>query len=190
MNELLQKYFELLQNWNRRINLTAINSESDFLIKHVEDSLALLPHIARAGTLLDLGTGAGIPGIILKIEKPEMEITLLDSTRKKISFCSEAIRKLSLPGIRAVCGRAEDIKTIEALGKFDVVVSRATWKIDEFIKMGAPYADDGGILIAMKGPDWREEFTGNKLSVEKELSYNLSNGDRRCLVIFTKETLT
>lgn len=191
MDELIRQYFDLLVRWNRRINLTAIKDWEEFQQKHIADSLELLPFLDGAKNILDIGTGAGIPGIILKIERPELEVTLLDSTRKKISFCDEAIRQLGLKGIRAVWGRAEDPKIVQSLGQFDLVVSRAAWGLSEFLGVAAPYVANGKRLIAMKGLRWKEELddaqgamSRHSFELVSSHSYRLAGGESRCIMIF------
>ena len=193
MEEPLRIYLELLQKWNRQINLTAIDDEERFLAEHAEDSRFLLSHLGDAKSVVDLGTGAGIPGILLKIWRPDLEVTLLDSTRKKISFCGEAIRRLGLSGIRAVWGRAEESTMQQALGRYDLVVSRATWKLRDFLSMALPYAGDSGRVAAMKGPRWKEELTeaaeilkGSPLALIGTHPYTIPGGKSRCLLIFEK----
>lgn len=167
LNEKLKVYYELLSAWNEKMNLISCNSEEEFHTLHVNDATRLLPHIKNSRRVLDLGTGAGLPGIVLKIVEPKLEVVLIDSTRKKISFCSEAIRKLKLEGIGAVWGRAEDKKIIESLGKFDAVVSRATWKIGEFLKFAEPYLSNYARAFAMKGPNWEGELGEGGGTIEK-----------------------
>lgn len=194
MDDSLRRYYELLVKWNRQINLTSVDDEAGFRSAHAEDAHALLPHLGDAHTVLDLGTGAGIPGILLKVWRPALEVTLVDATRKKISFCDEAIRQLRLSGIRAVWGRAEDAKVREDLGRFDLVVSRATWDLREFLSIALPYVGEGGRVIAMKGPRWDEELAasaktlvGGELSLIGTHPYVLPGGQSRCLLVFERE---
>ncbi len=163
-----------------------------FVFEHVEDALRMHGHLEGAKSLLDLGTGAGIPGILIKLDMPELRVVLLDSIRKKISFCEEAIRRLGLKEIEAVTGRAEDEAMIQALGKFDAIVSRATWKLSDYLHMAAPYMQDSGSrVIAMKGVGWRDELAeardfiaerGIRLLSADE--YELSDGRRHAMLVF------
>ena len=193
MEEAIREYFELLKKWNRHINLTAADDEERFESTHVEDARFLLAHLGNAGTLIDLGSGAGIPGMLVKIWRPDIEVTLLDSTRKKVSFCGEAIRRLGLAGIRAAWGRAEDERMRRALGVYDVVVSRATWELGEFLEMALPYAAEKGRIIAMKGPRWEEELSAaagvlekTPLALEGAHPYSLPGGKTRCILVFER----
>lgn len=192
MTEQLKEYFALLSKWNESIRLVSKADDFDaFVFEHVEDALRLRPHLEGARNMLDLGTGAGIPGLLVKMDMPELKVVLLDSVRKKIGFCEEAIRVLGLEGIEAVTGRAEDEAIIMALGKFDRIVSRATWKLAEYLPLALPYMkDDGGRAIAMKGPAWREELSeaqefmsDNGLAVVTKDEYQHADGRSRCLLV-------
>jgi 16S rRNA (guanine527-N7)-methyltransferase len=143
-----------------------------------------------------MGTGAGIPGILIKIEMPEIRVVLLDSIRKKIGFCAAAIRKLELKDISAVVGRAENAEVILSLGRFDVIVSRGTWKLDAYVKLAAPYMKNAGTrVVALKGPDWQQELANAKDILEKNNmklmaadEYSLEDGRKRCLVVLGNST--
>jgi 16S rRNA (guanine527-N7)-methyltransferase len=194
MERLLSDYFLLLQRWNTKVRLVSDATDAArFEREHVEDVRRLLPFLSGVRTLLDIGTGAGIPGIIIKILLPEIHVSLLDATRKKINFCEEAIRRLGLGGIRAVCGRAEDPEIAKALGTFDAIVSRATWELDKYIGISSSYMDIAGkpIVMAMKGPGWKEELQGARTAMEREglrlvesHQYCLSDGRQRSILIF------
>lgn len=191
METTLLRYFELLKKWNNKINLTAVDDEEGFVHKHVEDIYAALPYLDNVKRVIDLGTGAGLPGIILKIARPDLDITLLDATRKKVAFCSEVIRQLNLFKIQAVWGRAQDEILARAVGRFDLVISRATWSLKEYLPIAELYLRGSGRVIAMKGPRWQEELIdaakflkASNLSLEGTHPYELSGGDKRCLVIF------
>lgn len=158
---LFLKYLEELKEWNKKINLTAIKNDKDIIIKHFLDSLILAPFLKSCKTLLDIGSGAGFPGIPIKIIMPELKIVLLDSNNKKVSFMNHIIRVLGLKDIEAVHARAEDEKIIKKLGQsplktcedgFDAVTSRAFAELKEFLKTAKPYAKENGLILAMKGP--------------------------------------
>ncbi len=171
MQDDLSKYFALLSRWNKSIRLvSSAESEEEFRTKHVRDALELSPFLADARTLVDIGTGAGLPGILIKILRPEIEVTLLDSIRKKISFCDEAIRTLGLVGIRAVAGRAEDDNILKSLGKFDAIVSRATWELDKYLRISTSYLAEGPAagIYAFKGAKCAEELLDAKKTIEKQ----------------------
>jgi len=171
MDELVSRYFALLSKWNKSIRLvSSADDEEEFRAKHMRDALELAPFLTETRTLLDIGTGAGLPGILIKILRPEIEVTLLDSIRKKVSFCEEAIRTLGLTGIRAVAGRAEDNNILKLLGKFDAIVSRATWSLDEYLKISTPYLAEtpSASVYALKGAKASEELSKAKNILEKQ----------------------
>lgn len=193
MDDENKKFFDLLQKWNKQISLTALDTYEKFQVKHLEDVLQMLPFLKGKRDLLDLGTGAGIPGIPIKILLNELEVVLLDSTRKKISFCEEAIRKLGLKNITAVWGRAEDEGIMCGLGAFDVVISRATWNLLDYIKIGIHYLGVNGSLFALKGSRWQEEIESSKKYLDKQgygvgrtHEYLLSTGEQRAIVEIIK----
>lgn len=141
-----------LKKWNRAYSLTAMKTDEDIIIKHFFDSILYLKAIPETALkIADAGTGAGFPGIPVKIIKPEIGLTLIDSSRKKCAFLRHIIRTLNLNMV----GVAE--KRVEALGKeyensYDVIVSRATFKIKDFLKKACPYVKKDGVLILSKGP--------------------------------------
>lgn len=190
----IKKYYDLLKKWNSKINLMSVSDEDEFIDKHVEDAHALIAHLKDVESLVDLGAGAGVPGIIIKIERPSIDVTLVEATRKKVSFCEEAIRSLNLENIRAIWGNAEDEGLMKGLGAFDVSVSRATWDLETFVPIGSKYIDIDGRCIAMKGSSWRAELEkaedvidDSGLVHERDVEYVLKGGEKRCLVIFRKD---
>lgn len=152
-------YLEELKAWNRRINLTSIDSDREVVIRHFLDSLTPYRHIKGAERLLDIGAGAGFPGIPLKIADPTIEVILMDSVEKKVHFMRHVIRKLGLKGIEAVSGRVEERLLIDryAFG-FDCVISRAFTGLGRFIELSLPYLRAGGSIVAMKGPAYKDEL--------------------------------
>lgn len=188
-DELVKSYFDLLCKWNKKMNLTSIDDEDGFYVKHVDDSLQVLPYLSDANRIIDLGAGAGIPGIILKIFRPELDVTLMDSVRKKISFCGEVIRRLKLVDVRAVWGRAEDEMLARSVGKFDTIISRATWELKAYLKIASLYTKPGSVVIAMKGKNWARELEKagkicGDLSLEGTHPYKLKSGEDRCILVF------
>lgn len=156
-------YLKELKEWNKKINLTAIRDDKDIVIRHFFDSLILVPFLSSKETLLDIGSGAGFPGIPLKIVIPDLKVTLMDSVNKKVVFMRHIIRTIGLKNIEAVRGRAEDKETIRKFAAcFDVVTSRAFTGLGSFLDMATPYTKKGGILLAVKGPKWMEELKGLK----------------------------
>jgi 16S rRNA (guanine527-N7)-methyltransferase len=156
----IAKYAALLSEWNARFNLTAITDEQAVLALHFIDSLTLLRVLPeRSGlTLLDVGTGAGFPGLVLKIARPEMRVTVIDSTAKKITFCKEVIRVLKLSGVRALHMRSEEFAHVRSeRARYDVVTARAVAALPTLVEYVLPFATIGGLCIAMKGGAAAEE---------------------------------
>ena len=142
---------ELLK-WNRKINLTAIGNEEGIITKHFLDSLSLCPYLPRSISVLDIGSGAGFPGIPLKIVNSSLEVTLTDSVAKKIDFQRHLIRTLGLRGIEAVHSRVEDRGMLPRFeNRFDYVVSRAFSDLSTFLTLSHSFLKAKGIALAMKG---------------------------------------
>jgi 16S rRNA (guanine527-N7)-methyltransferase len=152
MGEQFFAFSEQLQKWNRKINLTAITDSEEILEKHFLDSLAPLPTM-RGGTLLDLGTGAGFPGIPLKLARPDLAVTLVDSSVRKVAFLKSALLMLGVKeGVRAIAARAEGYPEVEGIPKAAIVVSRALQEPREWIRLAESYVEPGGEVVAMLGP--------------------------------------
>ena len=147
----LAKFYELLVIWNEKINLTTILKEEDVYLKLFYDSLTLIKVIDlnKELTLLDVGTGAGFPGIVLKIVFPNLKITLLDSMNKRISYLNEIIKELDLKDIDTVCSRAEDY-ALKNREKYDIVVCRAVAHLEILVEITLPLVKVNGYFIAMK----------------------------------------
>lgn len=152
-------YLRELKGWNRKINLTAIEDDRDIVVRHFLDSITLCRLLKGSERLLDVGSGAGFPGIPVKIAMPSTDVVLMDSVSKKVHFMRHVMRTLSLKGIEAVSGRVEEKAIIEKYGaSFDCVVSRAFAELKDFVSVGLPYLKPGGRLIAMKGPAYAGEL--------------------------------
>ena len=149
----LLDYLALLAKWNKVYNLTAVREPERMLSQHVFDSLAVLPHI-KGGNLLDVGSGAGLPGIPLAIALPELQVTLLDSNHKKAAFLRQARIELGLLNVTVICGRVE---TWQAPDKFDMIISRAFSELATFAKLVGHLCVPGGVMLAMKGVHSIEE---------------------------------
>ena len=151
--EQFHKYYELLIEWNKNINLTAITEYGDVLTKHFLDSLAIVKAIdcKRTYSLIDVGTGAGFPGIPIKIVFPNIKVTLLDSLKKRVNFLDEVIKNLSLTDIEAIHGRAEDFAKEDKLREqYDISVSRAVANLSTLSELCLPYVNVNGKFIAYK----------------------------------------
>ena len=146
--EKLNKFYNLLIEWNKKINLTRIVDEKDVYLKHFYDSLTITKEVdlSKVNTLCDVGTGAGFPGIVLKIMYPNLQVTLIDSLQKRVNYLNEIIKVLELTNIEAIHSRGEDYK-----GNFDVVTSRAVANIEKLVKYTMHLVSKNGVFIAMKG---------------------------------------
>jgi 16S rRNA (guanine527-N7)-methyltransferase len=161
--ELFLTYLKELKRWNRKINLTSVTTDSGIITRHFLDSLTLLSHLKGLKRLLDIGSGAGFPGIPIKIAMPEVELTMMDSVEKKVYFLRHIIRRLGLKGAEAIRARAEDREVCERLkGSFDCVTSRALSGLGDFFRLAMPYLSTGGAVIAVKGPGVRDELEAVK----------------------------
>lgn len=151
-------YFENLEEKNKVMNLTAISGEKDVAQLHFLDCAALLGMVDLKGKkVIDVGTGAGFPGLALKIAQPDMELTLLDSLNKRIDFLAETCEKLGFDDVRCIHARAEEAPG-EFRGAFDVAASRAVARMSVLCELCLPFLKVGGLFVAMKGPDCSEEL--------------------------------
>ncbi len=153
----LEKYYALLEEKNRVMNLTAIQGEEETARLHFLDCGALLRWLDPAGKrVLDLGSGAGFPGLVLKLLCPDMELTMLDSLQKRVAFQQEAADALGLAGVCPTAGRAEEMTDFRE--RFDIVTSRAVARLNVLAELALPMVRPGGVFAAMKGPDPEEEI--------------------------------
>jgi 16S rRNA (guanine527-N7)-methyltransferase len=143
----LADYLALIAKWNRVHNLTAVRESAKMVSVHALDSLAVVPHL-KAGSVVDVGSGAGLPGIPLALMWPQARVVLLDSNHKKTAFLRQAAIELKLKNVEVVCERAELWRPAE---KFDLVISRAFSDLPEFVKLAGHLCVAGGVLAAMKG---------------------------------------
>jgi 16S rRNA (guanine527-N7)-methyltransferase len=151
----LVAYLRLIEKWNKVHNLTAVREPDRMVTLHLLDSLSLMPHVAGAGTLLDVGTGAGLPGIPLAIALPQLAVTLLDSSHKKATFLRQAKAELALANVEIACERVEHWRPGKA---FDLVVSRAFAELADFVTQARHLVAPGGAMLAMKGVHPFEEI--------------------------------
>jgi 16S rRNA (guanine527-N7)-methyltransferase len=148
--DAFERYAAELKKWNRKVNLTAIIKDREIAIKHFVDSLNLAPYLSAGDRLLDIGSGAGLPIIPLKIIRPEIAMLSVDAVAKKIHFQRHIIRLLNLHKIEAVHTRIEELHKSRG-NSFTVITSRAFTRLDRFVDLAAPLLAEGGVLIAMKG---------------------------------------
>lgn len=187
-------FIQEIQRWSNIANLLSQTDPETLIRKHILDSLALLPWIPEGRRVLDLGSGAGFPGLSLAIVKPDLSITLIEARRKRANFLKESIRKLKLRNVKAYEGRAEDLSQKKDLqAAFDIVMTRATWNIPLFLSLASPFLCPHGAALAMKGPklatelleisDKIKEFGFSHTSTK---SYTLTENEKRNIAFFTK----
>lgn len=178
-------YLDLLERWNAVYNLTAIRSREEMLILHLLDSLAIVPHVVRLGAarILDVGAGAGLPGIPLAIALPEVRVTLVDSVGKKVAFMNQAILQLKLQA-RAIHARVEALTDEE---KYDCITSRAFSSLRKLLESAGRLLADGGTILAMKGGIPTGEIddlpTGWRLDATIQLTVPGLNAQRSILLL-------
>lgn len=193
--EKFYKYMNLLLEWNEKVNLTAITEPEEVILKHFVDSLTISKYIEKGSKLVDMGTGAGFPGIPLKILREDIEITLADSLNKRINFLNEVIKELNLKNIQTVHTRAEEFgKNKKYRESFDIATSRAVANLSTLSEYLIPLVKSTGKVICMKGSEIKEEvemarkaieILGGK--IEQEESFNLPNSDMKRNVIIIKK---
>lgn len=170
-NEMLDMFYQyknLVLEWNEKINLTAITEDRDFLIKHFVDSMTIIKYLEKERTIIDIGTGAGLPGIPIKIaSKGNEKITLLDSLNKRIQVLEKIISQLKLEDIELIHGRAEEkFKMREYREKYDIAVSRAVANLSVLVELMMPAVKVGGKCICMKGNNIEEELRKAKTAIK------------------------
>ena len=162
------KYMRLVQEWNEKINLTAITEDNDFIKKHFIDCIKAFKSdaIVNAKTIIDVGTGAGFPGVPIAILHPNAKITLLDSLNKRINFLNIVVNELGLTNVTTIHSRAEDgARNPELREKFDVATSRAVANMAVLSEFCMPYVKKGGYFVALKGPAVDEEMQNGKNAI-------------------------
>jgi len=152
--ERLMRYVALLEKWNKVYNLTAVQGAQRIVTHHLLDSLAVLPHV-NANSALDLGSGAGLPGIPVAIARPQMMVTLLDANQKKAAFLRQAVIELALPNVQVVCERVESWTPPT---RFDLVISRAFSDLRKFLAVAGRLCAPHGVVAAMRGACSEEEL--------------------------------
>ncbi len=196
----LERFYELLTDMNKKMNLTAITDYDEVMLKHFADSLSVLRFldIGPEEKVLDLGTGGGFPGIPLKIFLPDNEFLLVDSVNKKLSFVSSVIDDLGLQNISVLHGRAEDLASDDPFReKFDLVLSRAVANLSTLSELSLGFVKFGGMFVSYKGLSGREELSAAEKSVavmggrcSRVGEYELPGGDRRSLIFVEKISST
>lgn len=193
--ENLYQFMNLLIEKNKQINLTAIIEEKDIILKHFIDSIIIQNSIKDSNNIIDVGTGAGFPGIPLKIINEEKRFVLLDSLNKRVNFLNEVISNLNLKKVEAIHFRAEEAgQKEEYREKFDIVLSRAVSRLNTLAEYMLPFAKVGGKCICLKGPNMKEELEEAKNAIEilggkieKTEEYYLPESDiGRTIVVINK----
>lgn len=184
----LDKFYHLMLEWNEKINLTRITAEKEVYLKHFYDSLTLnkVIDLKNVNTLCDVGTGAGFPGVVLKIVFPNLRITLIDSLLKRVNYLNEIIKELKLQDIEAIHSRGEDYK-----GEFDVVTSRAVANIEKLVDYTMHLVSKNGVFVAMKGNIDKEltESVAKKINKKysiikiEKFTLPIENSERSLVVI-------
>ena len=196
----LNMYGNLLLEWNEKINLTAIKEPNEVLYKHFYDCILFFKNVdvPKGAKVIDVGTGAGFPGMVLKIVRPDLEVTLLDSLNKRIVFLNDVIEKLQLKNITAIHSRAEEgAKNNLYREKFDIACARAVANMPVLLEYCTPFVKQGGQFVSMKGPSVKEElaFCDNainelKISNPQIIYETLTGNEKRAFVIFKKISQT
>lgn len=193
----LEKYYDLLVSWNEKINLTSIVQKDEVYIKHFADSISVLNYIDLSGkTVLDVGTGAGFPGIVLKIFCPDCNIILLDSLNKRVGFLNTVIDELDLSDISAIHSRAEDLASDKShREKYDVVVSRAVANLSTLSEYCLPFVNINGLFISYKSGNIDDELSasGNAVKtlggkIERVEKFSLPDTDIDRSFVFIKKS--
>lgn len=195
------KYYKILIEWNSFMNLTGITEYEEVVLKHFVDSLALCKsiNVTKISSLIDIGTGAGFPGIPLKIAYPHLKVTLLDSLKKRIKFLNEVVMQLGLEEVETIHGRAEDFaKPSMKRESYDVCVSRAVANLASLSEYCLPYVKVGGYFVPYKSGKVDEELEESKKAVfllggkiEEEVKFNLPDSDiSRSLIKIKKVSAT
>jgi 16S rRNA (guanine527-N7)-methyltransferase len=190
-------YVEEVQRWSQTTDLVSQADPETVIRKHVLDSLAVASLLPSDGRLLDLGSGAGFPGVVLAIIRPSQEVVLLEARRKRVSFLKEVVRRTKTMNVKVCEGRAETLAAKESLrGSFRVVITRATWSLKDFLRLASSFVADGGIALAMKGPRAEKELIGLEASFLQAIGFCLRKihkytlpfgGEKRQAIIFAKE---
>lgn len=173
--EKFEIYKDLLIEWNEKINLTAITDEYGIIMKHFIDCLEIVKYINKAESIIDVGTGAGFPGIVIAIYFDDIEITLLDALNKRLIFLEEVVKNLNLKNVKILHSRAEELgSNSDYREKYDVAVSRAVAPLNVLLELDSPYIKVGSRCLLLKGDNVKEEIENSKNAL-KELGLEITN---------------
>lgn len=195
--DLLDRYAELLVDYNKKVNLTAITTPEGIEDRHFADSLLLAAQPEAAGAVVDVGTGAGFPGIVAKIYRPDIRLTLMEPTGKRVDFLRYACAELGLEGVEFAKERAEEAARKAWRERYDLAVARAVAALPVLCEYCLPLVRVGGRFIAMKGPDAAAECTAAAGALRKlggrlveNRTFTLPDGSARCLIVCEKVSPT
>ncbi len=196
-----KRYFELLVEWNEKINLTAITEESEVYLKHFYDSVAPVLYdliTDQPVSILDIGAGAGFPSLPMKILFPSLNVTIIDSLNKRINFLKLLTEELGLENVNLLHGRAEDFgQNVLYRGNFDIVTARAVARLSVLSELTIPFLKKNGCLLSLKAAQFEEELLEAKKAIAllggkfiQEIAYHLPNGDERHIALIEKKKET
>lgn len=188
------KYMQGILEWNTKINLTAITEEKMFIVKHFVDSLTINKYIKDYKSLIDIGTGAGFPGIPLKIVNSNMKITVIDSINKKLNVIRDLSNKINFKNLEIIHTRAEDLAQDKKYREsYDIATTRAVSNLSTIVEYMLPFVKVNGLAICMKGPNFKEEVEDARKAIqilggkiEKIESLNVGNELERNIIIIKK----
>lgn len=199
--ESYKKFYDYMikvLDWNTKINVTAVRDEENFIIKHYIDSLMISGYLDKTSKVIDIGTGAGFPGVPLKLFNENIDITLIDSINKKLNVIRESIKDLNLNKIDIIHSRAEDLAVKpEYREMYDIATTRAVSNLSTILEYMMPFIKVGGIAICMKGPNYQEELEnarnaikilGGKIDVIE--NFNINTEYERNIIVVKKVSST
>jgi 16S rRNA (guanine527-N7)-methyltransferase len=186
----LRRFVDLLSVWNERFRLTGERDAETVVRKHVVDSLALAPHLPPAGPVLDIGSGAGFPGLVIACVRPDLDVRLVESRRKPSSFLAEALRTIGLPSARVVEARAEELAADSAWQGLARVAAARGLRPDVFLPLAAPLLASDGVVILMQTPRAAAQAVSAAGQAGfrplRRADYVLPGGEQRCLLFFDR----
>lgn len=196
--ENFSRYYQAVCTANEVMNLTTLTTKDAFIKKHILDSLYLLDYLQAGEDVLDLGSGLGVPGLILKLAQPELKLTLIDALEKRVKFLSQMVADFHLTEVQARHGRFEDLGKEKGLREaYDLTLARGVADLPVLLEYALPFTKVGGRLIAMKGAKVQDEVERSLLAIgllggklEKVAFYTLPDGEKRALVIISKHAHT
>ena len=190
----LMEFKNIVLEKNKVMNLTAITDDHEFVVKHIIDSFTLLPLIPHGSEVIDVGTGAGFPGVVLGVMRDDIRLSLMDSRKKRIDFLEEAVRNLKLTNIRLINARSEEWAK-KNKERFDICTARAVAELNKLAAYTLPLIKKGGTVLAMKGPNVQNELQKAKTTIRKfggevgdVKTYEIADGIKRSIVMVTKKT--